>query len=366
VIGLMHYRWTLTVNTVTVNTVIDTDVAEALLETLRAATGSRDLRYSEAPAALTGGFYAEMLRFRLDDPPAALRGELVARIIPNAELGEWEAAIQGAVASTGFPTAAVRLSVGADGPLGRYLIVMDYLEGRSPLDGLGINRILRDAPKLARTLPRTLARIAAQLHAVDAEPITRSLAALSTTIPVTSGDFVAAMAHTAEQLGRDDLAGAAQKLLADAPHGNGLLAVCHGDLHPFNVLVTSDGPALLDWTTARVAHPAYDLAFTELLLAHPPIEIPRTLRRPVLLLARRFAKRFLREYAAIVDNPSAALDPRELEWHRRLHALRSLVELAGWDAIGTRPQGHPWITFEPIARNVLRLPQLVTSPSRSE
>ena len=62
----------------------------------------------------------------------------------------------------------------------------------------------------------------------------------------------------------------------------------------------------------------------------------------------------MRDYGSLVDDPATALDPAQLEWHRKLHALRSLVELGGWD-VDARPEAHPWVTFEPAARGILGL-----------
>ena len=36
--------------------------------------------------------------------------------------------------------------------------------------------------------------------------------------------------------------------------------VCHGDVHPGNVLMSTDGPLLIDWDLMCIAHPAWDLA----------------------------------------------------------------------------------------------------------
>lgn len=41
----------------------------------------------------------------------------------------------------------------------------------------------------------------------------------------------------------------------------------HMDLHPGNVVLTSRGPVVIDWTNARDGHPDLDLALTSLLLA---------------------------------------------------------------------------------------------------
>src|SRR5258705_194908 len=97
--------------------VIDPDGADRtpdlLLATLRAATNRPGLVFAAGPVPLSGGFYAEMFRFRLVDAPEGMEGELVARIVPNPASGEWEATIQREVARQGFPTPPVRLIVPA-------------------------------------------------------------------------------------------------------------------------------------------------------------------------------------------------------------------------------------------------------------
>src|SRR5690606_4899460 len=87
-----------TVPSVTDGPTADEGTAAALVETLRRATGRAHLDYVAQPTPLTGGFDAEMLRFRLADPPAELDGELVARLVRSPEVGAWEATMQREVA----------------------------------------------------------------------------------------------------------------------------------------------------------------------------------------------------------------------------------------------------------------------------
>jgi aminoglycoside phosphotransferase (APT) family kinase protein len=334
---------------------VNSPTTTLLLDTLRDATGRSALGFAAPPTRLTGGFYAEMLRFRLADPPVDLDRDLVARIVPNPAAGVWEATIQRAVADQGLPTPAVRLTVDETGPLGRYLIVMDAVDGQPPMAGLGIGTIAGQIPNLVRHLPDQLARVAADLHSLDAEPLAEQLDTLDTTFPTTTAGFIEEQAGYAEALDRPDIAAAAARLVATEPLST-VRAITHGDLHPFNLLVTADGTSLIDWTVARIAHPGFTLGFTDLMLANPPIPLPKAgtaLLRPV---GRNIAKRFLSTYRTLTDGTPAAVDDENLEWHRKVHALRILVELAGWDATGTRPtRGHPWLILEPIACRELRL-----------
>ena len=48
-------------------------------------------------------------------------------------------------------------------------------------------------------------------------------------------------------------------------------AVCHGDLHPGNVLMTEDGPVTIDWVTASSGTSLADVARTVMLLRHSPL-----------------------------------------------------------------------------------------------
>jgi aminoglycoside phosphotransferase (APT) family kinase protein len=45
--------------------------------------------------------------------------------------------------------------------------------------------------------------------------------------------------------------------------------LCHGDLHPGNVLVDRDGPVVIDWFDAAVGSPVADVARTSLLIRPP-------------------------------------------------------------------------------------------------
>jgi len=43
--------------------------------------------------------------------------------------------------------------------------------------------------------------------------------------------------------------------------------VCHGDYHPGNVIITKDGPIVIDWMTASTGNPWADVARTSLILS---------------------------------------------------------------------------------------------------
>jgi aminoglycoside phosphotransferase (APT) family kinase protein len=329
------------------------DVGHALLEVVAGATGRPDLTFDRDPEPLLGGFYAQMYRFSLNEAPEYLAGDLVARLIPDAALGAWEACVQRELTRQHFRSPAVRLAVPPTPPLDRFLVVMDFVPGVPPLSGLTVRSVATQFPRLVRTLPDQLALVAADLHRLDPEPLTQSLDQLGPPLPTTLAGFIEARIDAATSIDRTDLAAAGQRLLDTEPLTR-TRAICHGDLHPFNVLVSDGGLVLVDWSVSRVAHPAFDLAFTEMMVGHPPIPMPGVAQRLLGPVARGLARRFLRTYREIAG-PLPDLDDSVMSWHRKVHALRALVELAGWEATGERPTAaHPWIVLEPVLTGILR------------
>ena len=77
--------------------------------------------------------------------------------------------------------------------------------------------------------------------------------------------------------------------------------LCHGDLHFANVLMTGDGPRIIDWISAMSASPLADVARQHLTLAvfHAPPEYDR---------ARHEAEQsFMQTYAALTSTREAEL-----------------------------------------------------------
>lgn len=52
-----------------------------------------------------------------------------------------------------------------------------------------------------------------------------------------------------------------------APSGADGMVVVHGDLHPANVILTDDGPVVIDWCNAEEGPPEFDVAMTAVILA---------------------------------------------------------------------------------------------------
>jgi aminoglycoside phosphotransferase (APT) family kinase protein len=319
------------------------DTAERLIGVLRAAAGRPDLEYERPPEPLHGGFWAELLSFSLGHPPDGWPAELVARLMPDPRSARKETIVQRALAAAGYPTPPVRASGGPDDGLGRAFLVMDRAPGSPALSGLDGGLTPAAARQVLR-VPELLATAMSRLHALDPDLVRGELEQVRE-VPVTMPALLARSRELAGEYGRPDLAGAAS-WLADHPPRPAADVICHGDLHPFNLLGDGSHVTVLDWSNALLAPRAHDVGYTTLLLSEPPMQVPGW-QRPLLrwfgrVLARRFVRGYQRQTATKVE-------PRELRWHQAVVSLRALVEVAGWVHAGTAGAhpGHPWLTSGP-------------------
>ncbi len=321
-----------------------------LVELLRAEPGFARTELAGPPQPLTGGFWAATSLVRLANvaPPA---DTLVLRVMPDPALAAKETAVQREITRQGFPAPPVRLSGGADAGLGGAFMLMDRAPGGPALADLDGIAALRRLPALARRLPTMLGQVSAALHTLDLAPLRSALTDAGVTAPTDAFAFLASLTESADRLGRADLR-AAGLWLAGHPPPSSRHVIAHGDLHPFNLLIDRERWTLIDWTSALIADPAYDLAFTTLMLRHPPLAAPAPLR-PVIatagaVLARRFRSAYRRHGGTIPDQQT-------LDWHTGLHALRILIELDSMrqDSARADHPSHPWNALSPIAVSTL-------------
>jgi aminoglycoside phosphotransferase (APT) family kinase protein len=315
---------------------------DGLLAALRRHTNERTLAWSVPPVPLAGGFWAEMYIVELADAPRELDGRLVARIMPDPATAAFETTLQRHLTRGGFPAPAIRCAGEPSIDLDRAWSLMDFAHGQPLLAGLSAGSAIKQAPTLLRRLPDLLAEAAAALHECPLDGLHDELAGQARQPDI--HDFLERVAAQADAIQRHDLARAAEQLAAAS---NGTPVICHGDLHPFNLLVDGDEWTLIDWSTAVVADPHYDLAFTTLMLANPPLGGPAPVRAATRAIGARLANRFLRSYE---HRTGRKVEPSRLTWGRRTHALRALVEIATWEANDTfdAHRGHPWLTMRPM------------------
>jgi uncharacterized protein (TIGR02172 family) len=153
----------------------------------------------------------------------------------------YEAKLARAIFATGAPSPSVGEVVEVEGRSG---IVYERIEGPS------LEEQIRTRPWLIAHVARTLAETQAATHA-------RALP----TLPALRQTLLQRIQHATPLA--PALRATAQSALERLPDGS---ALCHGDFHPGNVLLSSHGPLVIDWENATSGHPLADVARTLLLL----------------------------------------------------------------------------------------------------
>jgi aminoglycoside phosphotransferase (APT) family kinase protein len=224
-------------------------------------------------------------------------GRVLKLLHPEFEqLGEHEAAVATLLARV-YPGAPACLGTVTDG--GRFGLIYERVDGPS------MNERLDRRPWQLDRMARDLADLHAEMHEADGsglpEQLPRLRAAIERACPALPPvAFDAALARVAQ-----------------LRPGT---AVCHGDLHPGNVLLGSDKAVVIDWENARCGNPAGDVARSLFLLRdgapdHPPNSVVRLI---LGVARRRFAAVYLARYRAL-----RPLDDAELRaWRLPILAAR--------------------------------------------
>jgi aminoglycoside phosphotransferase (APT) family kinase protein len=198
------------------------------------------------------------------------------------EWAENEHRLTAAAFEAGLPAPRVDGLERVDGRLG---MVLERIEGPSLL------QLVAARPWTILAVARRLAEVHAAIHA-------RRVPGL---IPVAQ--------HLRWRLERarlpERLRGAAEAALSRLPPGD---AVCHGDLHPDNVVLTRRGPVVIDWPELSAGHPLADLVRTSLLLRFS--SPPHGRLRWVLRVGRRALHAvYLRRYLELAGRRADDLAP---------------------------------------------------------
>ena len=272
---------------------------DSVLERLRSQFQSPELSLEHPAQKLSGGFWAEnwLLRFA-SYPGVPIPLRLVLRLAPVSHLATWENTIQSGVARQGYPTPQIYFSETPHGDH-RAWCVMDFVDGNPLLPDLSGVRAFATLPRIAVTLSDTLAKAAVDLHRLEIAPIESELANLGIK-PISADELINNYLARIDELpdGSQRLALKALSKVRPVVHHK---VICHGDFHPFNVLVSKGKYTVLDWTSAQIADPTFDLAYTYLLLSYPPLIAPRPLRPSINWIGRRLANRFIASYSKRIN-----------------------------------------------------------------
>ncbi|HZX53946.1 MAG TPA: phosphotransferase [Ilumatobacteraceae bacterium] len=296
-------------------------ITDDLLRVLSAHAGE-PLAFAATPVPMTGGFWAKIYSFELDNPPADLAGPLVLRVMPSRDAGVREAIVQRTVAQQGYPTPEVVLD-GVDEALGGAFLVMRRVEGVGLFGDVSLGRTVLQFPKMARHLAGQLSRAAVALHQLDPQPLTDRLQQAGVDVSALGVESRLGQIDAAAEAGCHGFADLAQWLRSKRPVTTPVV-ICHGDIHPFNMLETSDESFwLLDWTNASLCRREFDVGCTAALLNCAPIEVPTIGRAPLRVMTNSLAQRFIKAYRQHVP-----INLDIVEWFETLQYGRCLAEVA--------------------------------------
>ncbi len=185
-----------------------------------------------------------------------------------------------AAREAGIPAPATGEVVSIEGRSG---LVVERLEGETMLAEL-----MRRPWRLFE-LARMLAELQARFHQVEAQGLPSFKAQLRETIAIS--------VRVPDELRRKALLA-----LDRLPDGS---ALCHGDFHPDNVLLTADGPVIIDWITGSAGNPWADIARTSVILR----AVARSGRVGLFLRAAGplFHRAYLNHYGSLLPDRRALL-----------------------------------------------------------
>jgi len=294
-------------------------VAEALCAWATEQFGG-EVEVVGAPQGIGAGFdsYIHLAQLAGSVLPEAWREPLVVRILPRPDRmprARAEAEVQGWCADRGYAAPRVLAVVAPDELFGLPAQVMERAPGVTMLDAI------KARPWRARARVDQLAALQLQLHALDPTGWPGS-----TTATAVVDARLSLTRRAVADLDDPDLRsalGRAEELIGPCSTG-GEVVVCHGDLHPLNVMVDGAGASVIDWTDAGLGQREADVSRTALLFHVAAIAASNQLERRVLSVAGpRMARRHLATY-----RKSAALDDTRMRRWEALHALHGWAQIA--------------------------------------
>jgi len=237
-------------------------ISEKLLAYVRTELNDPMIDYDSPLVQLQGGFETYIYRFGLKGVPKEFSKPLILRLYPEfygTTNAIWESFVQNMLAEAGYPVARVYGTCADMSILGGAFFIMEFLPGEPMIT----------APM--ETVPEMLGKSHAALHGIDLEPLIKSLneqgIAKNTYSFNNRFDMLKEKASNLPWIGDG-----VDWLTKNRPPEPELLAACHGDFHPLNILI-QDGKitGVLDWGNFLIADPVFDVANT-IFLATIPIK----------------------------------------------------------------------------------------------
>lgn len=186
------------------------------------------------------------------------------------------------------------------------------------LTGPSLTKLPDTKPLMFFELPVILGRLHASMHEKKTD---RLRSVKDVVLDMVDSDPLAFLSQTQKE--------AARRYVKALPEGSSLL---HMDYHPENIIVTPEGPVVIDWMTALRGDPAADVAYTSLISVEAELW-PGTPQIKVFLYSfiRKYVlNKYRKTYQEITGMSDGAIDA----W--RLAAL--MLRMGQWNVQSERPR----------------------------
>ncbi|MHA1988254.1 MAG: phosphotransferase family protein [Promethearchaeota archaeon] len=242
------------------------EISGKLITYLRDALHSPAIDYTSPLTQLKGGFETFMYYFNLKNVKEELNKRLVLRLFPEHHGPDsvlWEATIQNTLADEGYPVPRAHLICTDKSKLGGVFFIMEFLPGET---------LMTDFKNVSEILGKTHTK----LHKIDPKPLIKALKKQgfkkNQCFFKKTFDNDLKIAKSSELPWVLEIA---EWLLKNRPPEPKSLAICHGDFHPYNILIQEGKiSGVLDWGSTLIADPAMDIANTIKLITIFPKHLP--------------------------------------------------------------------------------------------
>ncbi|MHA2066466.1 MAG: phosphotransferase family protein [Candidatus Thorarchaeota archaeon] len=320
-----------------------TDIDNSLLSYLGSELDNQQLTYVSLPTPVKGGFDTRIFSFQLKGASFELSQPLILRLFGKSSQNRatFESAVQNAVASSGCPAPRVFFTCIDESVLGGSFMIMELMPGQT----------MANMP--VTIMSETLAKAHLRLHSLNVESVRSALEVAGIRQDRYSIEGrLSWLVEGIESSGFEWLQPGLRWIVENRPEDPERLVICHGDFHPFNILIKdSEVCGVLDWSGFLISDPAYDIGITQVL---------GTVAAPSLFPEINWVQMFNRYYDYYQGK--CPVDPIRVEYYEALKCLWALLEGAEGHAAWGHPETNRRLSehFEKITSVRLALPKAST------
>ncbi|MHA2038712.1 MAG: phosphotransferase family protein [Promethearchaeota archaeon] len=313
------------------------EITGKLIAYLREELHDPTIDYSSPLTHLKGGFETFMYSFKLKNVKKELNQPLVLRLYPEhygPDNAVWEGTIQNTLAGEGYPVPKAQLICTDKSILGGSFIIMEFLSGRPMMSA-------------SNNVPEMLGRTHAKLHKIDPKSLIKAFKKHG----FNKNQFLFQKGFdkdlkTAKKSEMSWILEIVEWLIKNRPSTPKRLAICHGDFHPYNILINEGKiTGVLDWGGTLIGDPAMDIANTIKLITIFPKYLP--LGPEFESIDReKFSRLYLDAY-----NKQNPLDEIKIDYYGVVRSLTSIID----GLKGNKVLAHP-----PLVKDLLEFIHKVT------